>query len=282
MEDKKVLIIETSIKLFASKGFTATSVQEIASECNISKGAFYLYFKSKDALLLEIFYHYSKEIQLKTEEIQSLKLDPRTKLIKQLSVTFNEIIKHRDFIIMQIREQAIPFNKDIETFMQKMRFDTYFFYKNGLLAIYGREIEHIIWEITVLLQGIFKAYVDLIIVEGVRFDIDQLCQSIVKRMDFLVKGFSQSGVQPIITNELMNGVIPQGFHNNQIDSIIHTLETIEKENSTENIRVTSSVLLEEIKSDKPRTAVIKGMLSNLENEEDFKGIAGQIRTSFLI
>ncbi|WP_173918447.1 TetR/AcrR family transcriptional regulator [Halobacillus sp. Marseille-Q1614] len=281
MEDKKVLIIETSIKLFASKGFTATSVQEIASECNISKGAFYLYFKSKDALLLEIFYHYSQEIQIKTEEIQAMNLDPRTKLIQQLSVTFKEIIKHRDFIIMQIREQAIPFNKDIESFIQQMRFNTYLFYKKGLLAIYGKEIDHIIWEVSVLLQGIFKAYVDLIIIEGIEFDIDELCASIVKRVDFLVHGFTQTGDQPVITDKLMNQIIPDDFYYNQLETIIYTLENIEKE-AEGDVEVTASVLLEEIKKKEPRLAVIKGMLSNLENDKRFKEIAGQIRTFFQI
>ncbi|CAM4100818.1 hypothetical protein BAPA111461_18685 [Bacillus paramycoides] len=40
------------MKLFATTGINATSVQEIVTACSISKGAFYLYFKSKDELLL--------------------------------------------------------------------------------------------------------------------------------------------------------------------------------------------------------------------------------------
>lgn len=40
------------------KGFAATTIQEIASECGISKGAFYLHFKSKEALLLSACEYY--------------------------------------------------------------------------------------------------------------------------------------------------------------------------------------------------------------------------------
>ncbi len=49
------------MKLFATKGVNATSVQEIVTTCGISKGAFYLYFKSKDELLLATLrYYYEK------------------------------------------------------------------------------------------------------------------------------------------------------------------------------------------------------------------------------
>ncbi|KMP45761.1 TetR family transcriptional regulator, partial [Bacillus cereus] len=52
MKEKERLIIESAMKLFATKGVNATSVQEIVTASGISKGAFYLYFKSKDELLL--------------------------------------------------------------------------------------------------------------------------------------------------------------------------------------------------------------------------------------
>ncbi|WP_101842271.1 TetR/AcrR family transcriptional regulator [Halobacillus sp. Marseille-P3879] len=281
MEDKKIIIIEQAIKLFAQKGFSTTSVQEIANECSISKGAFYLHFKSKDELLLAIFTHYSKEIEQKTDEIQAMDLDPRTKFIKQLTVTYQEIIKHRDFIIMQIREQAIPFNEDIEAFVRHMRFQSYFFYKRSLLAIYGKKIDHTIWEVTLLMQGMFKAYMDLIILEGVDFDIEKLCESILKRADYLVEGFNRTCDQPVITDELMNTVIPNDFHYNQLDNIVRTLEEV-KEKAEGDIEVTITVLLEEIQKTEPRSAVIKGMLSNLEENDLFKGITGQIRTFFQI
>lgn len=64
MKEKERLIIEMAMKLFATKGMSATSVQEIVTACGISKGAFYLYFKSKDELLLATLrYYYEKSIK---------------------------------------------------------------------------------------------------------------------------------------------------------------------------------------------------------------------------
>ena len=51
---KKQLIMEKALELFAKQGFEATSVQQITEHCGISKGAFYLSFKSKDELILAL------------------------------------------------------------------------------------------------------------------------------------------------------------------------------------------------------------------------------------
>ncbi len=279
MEDKSIFIIEHAIKLFANKGFSATSVQEIANECGISKGAFYLHFKSKDALLLEVFYYYSRKIQLNIDEIEAEDLQPREKFIQKLSVTFEEIIAHREFIIMQIREQAIPFNQDIEEFLRHMRFNTYHFYKKNLIDIYGDRIKDFAWELTLILQGIFKTYIDLIIIENVKFDIRRLCEEMLKRADSLVNGFEHNNDHPVITDELMSQIIPDNYYSSQLELMRDALE--EKQAAApQDIQDTIAVLLEELKRAEPRSAVIKGMLTNLEEEGEFQQLVGQIRSYF--
>ena len=70
MKEKERLIIEMAMKLFATKGVNATSVQEIVTACGISKGAFYLYFKSKEELLLATLRYYYDKIQNKMMDIE--------------------------------------------------------------------------------------------------------------------------------------------------------------------------------------------------------------------
>ncbi len=43
--------MEKALELFSEQGFEATSVQQITERCGISKGAFYLSFKTKDELV---------------------------------------------------------------------------------------------------------------------------------------------------------------------------------------------------------------------------------------
>jgi AcrR family transcriptional regulator len=47
-------LLRHAIILFAQRGFDATSVQDIVDAANVTKGAFYYYFTSKDDLLYHI------------------------------------------------------------------------------------------------------------------------------------------------------------------------------------------------------------------------------------
>jgi len=53
-EEKKQLIINTALELFAAKGFHGTSISMIAEAAGISKGLIYNYFSSKEELVIEL------------------------------------------------------------------------------------------------------------------------------------------------------------------------------------------------------------------------------------
>ncbi|MCF8303560.1 MAG: TetR/AcrR family transcriptional regulator [Bacteroidales bacterium] len=55
-EERKKLIMDTALELFANDGFYSTSISKIASKAGISKGLLYNYFDSKEELIKEIAY----------------------------------------------------------------------------------------------------------------------------------------------------------------------------------------------------------------------------------
>lgn len=59
---KKQLIMDKAMELFAYQGFEATSIQQITECCGISKGAFYLSFKSKDELIMALIDRFMEDI----------------------------------------------------------------------------------------------------------------------------------------------------------------------------------------------------------------------------
>jgi AcrR family transcriptional regulator len=50
-EERRGEILGAACRLFATRGYSATGVQEIAAEVGVTHGTLYLYFKSKDELL---------------------------------------------------------------------------------------------------------------------------------------------------------------------------------------------------------------------------------------
>ena len=54
-EDKRRRIIDAAVEVFAEKGFWNARVSEIAEEAHVADGTIYLYFKSKDDILISLF-----------------------------------------------------------------------------------------------------------------------------------------------------------------------------------------------------------------------------------
>ena len=58
----KEQIVTTSLNLLHSKGFNATSVQDITDAAGVPKGSFYNHFSSKEALGLEVLQRYTEGV----------------------------------------------------------------------------------------------------------------------------------------------------------------------------------------------------------------------------
>jgi len=56
-EEKKKLIMQVALELFANDGYHTTTISRIAQKAGISKGLMYNYFVSKEELLSSIFYN---------------------------------------------------------------------------------------------------------------------------------------------------------------------------------------------------------------------------------
>ncbi|HTN87050.1 MAG TPA: TetR/AcrR family transcriptional regulator, partial [Sorangium sp.] len=65
-------IIAAAFELFATKGYTQTSVDSIAAKAKISKGLVYYYFKSKEEILKSIFASLATEAGILYEGTENL------------------------------------------------------------------------------------------------------------------------------------------------------------------------------------------------------------------
>ena len=72
--DKRKRIIQSATKIFADKGFYNAKISQIAYHADVADGTIYLYFKSKDDLLISIFEEeMTNIIEYHLEEIEKIK-----------------------------------------------------------------------------------------------------------------------------------------------------------------------------------------------------------------
>ncbi|MGZ9794117.1 TetR/AcrR family transcriptional regulator [Bacillus atrophaeus] len=266
MNEKKEKIIKTGIHLFAKKGFSSTTIQEIASECGISKGAFYLHFKSKEALLLSACEYY---ISMSMDNMQKIKekhhhLPPKEVFKKQITHQLQEFLEHRDFIVLLLSENVIPENQKLKQYFHNANIEFNKQYRMALVSSYGDRIAPFLSDISIMAQGIVNSYINLLIFnEQIKLDFEHLSQFIMDRLDDLIYGLIQSGKKAILPEEIFR-VIPAGT-----EQVLKEIRKV-KENGelSDDLMISLEVLEEEFSKEEPRKPIIKGMLSNLTASND--------------
>ena len=67
-EDAKKKIIQTAIEVIAEQGYAEASIHAIAKRLNVSKGAIYWYFPTREALFREVMATIQREMQVITDD----------------------------------------------------------------------------------------------------------------------------------------------------------------------------------------------------------------------
>ncbi|MCK6547928.1 TetR family transcriptional regulator [Myxococcota bacterium] len=79
-EDKRRRIVDAAVEVFAEKGFFGARVAEIAEAAGVADGTIYLYFKSKDDILIAIFEEKMAEILVRFHALLDEHDEPEAKM----------------------------------------------------------------------------------------------------------------------------------------------------------------------------------------------------------
>jgi len=86
-DNKKQLILNAAIKVFAHKGYQYATIEAIARKAGVSKGLIHFYFENKLDLLLSVILHFS----LTLNELNEQKLADCSDPVEQLKTVFKMI-----------------------------------------------------------------------------------------------------------------------------------------------------------------------------------------------
>lgn len=270
---KKQLIMEKALELFAEKGIEATSVQQITDLCGISKGAFYLSFKSKDELILALIDHFMMQISSDIDHIVKNTKNDEELLYNFYYSTFNSFHKRSDFAKVMMKEQAQSFNEEL--FFKIRHYDKLI--EESILEmvdrLYGEKISPIRYDLTFCIKGFFNNYSHLFLFYNVPLDLEQLCQSLVEKTNILAEHSSI----PFITHDLSQ-MFKDPFHEEVTqEQVLEVMEQKVKELEDSIEKESLELLKQDVLEPALSRAIIKGLIENLQNHPHCKWIGFLLR-----
>ena len=273
---KKQLIMDKALELFAKQGFEATTVQQITSHCGISKGAFYLSFKSKDELILALIDHFMIQITSDIDYIVKHTNDDEELLYAFYYTTFNSFYKHSDFAKIFIKEQTQTFNEEL---IKKMRYYDKLFQKIILSMIdrlYGQKVKYIKYDLNYCIKGFMSTYSQLFLFSNVPLDLKLMSLSLVEKTNLIARHTTI----PFITEEhtqMFTQPLNEEITKEQIlEAMEQKIEEIEEPIEKESLILLRQHLLEPTLS----LAIVKGLQENIRNHPHCKWISYILRTTY--
>ncbi|MBS4213569.1 TetR/AcrR family transcriptional regulator [Neobacillus rhizophilus] len=273
---KKQLIMEKALELFAEQGFEATSVQQITEHCGISKGAFYLSFKSKDELIIALIDQFMMQVVTDIDRIVRDTCDEQLLYEFYYSI-YQSFHKHSDFAKVLMKEHSQTLNKEL---IQKMR------YYDKLLEdiilsmierLYGGRVQEIKYDLMYSIKSFMNMYSHLFVFYSIPVDLKLLANSLEEKTNLL----ATNATVPFVSVELHHMMQPM---NEEItkEQILDTLEQkiaeIEEPIEKESLILLKQQLIEPTFS----LAIVKGLLENIRNHPHCKWISYLLRRYYKV
>ncbi len=111
---KRAVILRAAARLFSRRGYSETSVQDIADAAGTAVGTIYLYYRNKEDLLTGIYRHSSALLLERLTERIGGRTDPLEKYAVYIEEAIDYAFEHPDFfliIFVDLRRKEIELPK---------------------------------------------------------------------------------------------------------------------------------------------------------------------------
>jgi AcrR family transcriptional regulator len=286
MNITKKQIMDSSMHLFAHKGYYATSMQEIAEDCGIAKGSIYKYFQSKEELFLEIFDACHNEMMQQAYKINGDDaLSPKEKLSTSIEFQLGFFMEN-SFIMLEITDLPIRDNERFEPLKERAIAQVRNWRKECLLHAYGDPSLPYLEDILTIFTGIFKQYLHYVVQAIHPLALKDVARFIVDRMDVIVADLLSAKPAPLIHSALGEdggAYLPTSLE--ALQEMVNTMRSIAEElpmtNSARQELTQMLIFLQnEIAEQAPRMFLIRPILYALEEKAELQSYVRHFLTVF--
>lgn len=271
---KKQLIMEKALELFATQGFEATSIQQITEHCGISKGAFYLSFKSKDELIIALIDHFMMHYISEIDHVVKNVTNNQQLLYKFYYAIFDSFQKHSNFAKLFMKEQVQSINN--HELIMKTRYYDKLSEKIILTMVerlYGETVEQTKYDLIYCIKGFMRIYSELFLFANVEMNLDLLSRSLVEKTNLLAKHMTE----PYITKDFISMFEFKKEEEISKEQMIELLE--QKIEELEESLDKESLIILKLHISEPQfsRAIIVGLIGNIQNNPHLKWISFLLR-----
>lgn len=280
MNEKRKMIIDAAVKLFAAKGYHATSIQEIVEKCEIAKGSFYNYFKSKEELLISIFKYFHESAKINLLKVENdFSLTEREKYMKQINLHIEQMTTNTDFIQMFVREQMVHISEELDQFIHFVRKESIEWSGGKVRKIYPDIEEEYILDCALIVDSLLKQYLSILFFDKDSDIKERIAPFLLNRLDSIVEGFLKHQ-DPLLKTLEYGGCMerePDIKTQLQIE-VSNLIEMLEGKTADIN-KIVLDVLFEiqrELGEENPKKIVLESLLLMLESKGNQDKASGKI------
>lgn len=263
---KKQLIMEKALELFSEQGFESTSVQQITERCGISKGAFYLSFKTKEELIFSMIDHFLQQFIVDIDQSVKEALHKEDMFVEFYKGIFKTFQKHSKSARMFLNENTNPANKELLEKVKAYEVDMTKSIAFMLEGLYGETLQHTKYDLVYCIKGFMKSYAEFFIFADLRLDLDQLAKSLAEKTEIIARHSTISFITEEL-NQYMN------YHHEEMVSQDKVLELLELSIQS----VEEAIVLESLQLLKGQVAhqtyskvIIIGLIENIRLQPECK------------
>jgi AcrR family transcriptional regulator len=108
LSDKQKLIMETAERLFATNGYDATSIRDIAAAGSFNSAMISYYFGSKEQLMEGILVYRTTKLETVATDLLTTLTDPLEKLLAINHFYVQKVLQHKYFYLLIFQIQSLP------------------------------------------------------------------------------------------------------------------------------------------------------------------------------
>ncbi|AJS60439.1 TetR/AcrR family transcriptional regulator [Paenibacillus sp. IHBB 10380] len=286
MSVTKQKILDSAMRFFLEKGYLATSIQNIADDCGVSKGSIYNFFNSKEDLFIEVLMLQQHRM---VEQIHTIRADQTLSLrevfIRETQCQI-EFFLDNSFIMQEMKKLTVPDGK-IGPFLFRLRANLLKYNKESLVRVFGEHIKPNIWDLIIIYNGIVREFIFLLIFENKSLITRDIAVFVVQCMDEMATNMKIKKRLPLLQDSDMREYLQCALNGEQvpdrtrildlIQCLISTIKELPITNSEKKELQEATLLLqEELACEQPKLVLIRALLVFLEKAHGLKDILRQL------